>query len=47
MPSKWLNALIDKNYASFAERLELLEIKKRVKALSNMKAEWKRRVNLF
>jgi hypothetical protein len=47
VPSKWLNALIDKNYVSFAERLERQETKRRIKALTNMKNEWRRRVNLL
>ena len=39
--------LIQQNYQSFAQRLDAVEIKKRVAALTNMKKEWKRRINLF
>lgn len=47
IPTKWLMTLIQQNYQSFAQRLDALEIKKRVRALTNMKREWRRRVNLF
>ena len=36
-------ALVRKHYVRFAERLDLLEIKKRVKALSNTKKEMAKR----
>lgn len=46
VPSKFLDRIMAGQFRSFSERLEQREAKKRVEALTRMRVEWRRRVNL-
>ena len=45
-PSKWMAVIVKKQFEDFAQRLDELDAKKRVRALRQMRLEFKRRVTL-